>query len=238
MTETGRMISDNHEPRAIHTRAFGRVSPWIEARAVDEHGNEVPPGEPGELVIRHSAATPRKGFFSGYLKNEEATETAWKGGWFHTGDAVMRDAQGVFYFMDRKKNIIRRAGENIAAAEIEACLTAHDLVKQVAVLAAPDEVREEEVMACVVARNPEDVAQESQREAIAQALFDWCYERMAYFKAPGWILFVDSLPMGTSAKVQKIHIFPPGTDPRQQAGVIDLRHLKKQQKQTKPAMAN
>jgi crotonobetaine/carnitine-CoA ligase len=143
MTETGRMISDNHEPRAIHTRAFGRVSPWIEARAVDEHGNEVPPGEPGELVIRHSAATPRKGFFSGYLKNEEATETAWKGGWFHTGDAVMRDAQGVFYFMDRKKNIIRRAGENIAAAEIEACLTAHDLVKQVAVLAAPDEVREE-----------------------------------------------------------------------------------------------
>lgn len=238
MTETGRMISDNHEPRAIHTRAFGRVSPWIEARAVDEHGNEVPAGEPGELVIRHSAATPRKGFFSGYLKNEEATETAWKGGWFHTGDAVMRDAQGMFYFMDRKKNIIRRAGENIAAAEIEACLTAHDLVKQVAVLAAPDEVREEEVMACVVARNPDDVAQASQREAIAQALFDWCYERMAYFKAPGWILFVDSLPMGTSAKVQKIHIFPPGTDPRQQNGVIDLRHLKKQQKQTKPAMAN
>jgi crotonobetaine/carnitine-CoA ligase len=238
MTETGRMISDNHEPRSIHTRAFGRVSPWIEARAVDEHGNEVPAGEPGELVIRHSAATPRKGFFSGYLKNEEATETAWKGGWFHTGDAVMRDAQGIFYFMDRKKNIIRRAGENIAAAEIEACLTAHDLVKQVAVLAAPDEVREEEVMACVVARNPDDVAQVSQREAIAQALFDWCYERMAYFKAPGWILFVDSLPMGTSAKVQKIHIFPPGTDPRQQAGVIDLRHLKKQQKQTKPAMAN
>ena len=93
-------------------------------------------------------------------------------------------------------------------------------------------------MACVVARNPDDVAQVSQREAIAQALFDWCYERMAYFKAPGWILFVDSLPMGTSAKVQKIHIFPPGTDPRQQAGVIDLRHLKKQQKQTKPAMAN
>ena len=238
MTETGRMIADNHEPRAIHTRAFGRVNPWIEARAVDEHGNEVPAGEPGELVIRHSAETPRKGFFSGYLKNEEATETAWKGGWFHTGDAVMCDAEGKFYFMDRKKNIIRRAGENIAAAEIEACITAHEKVKQVAVLAAPDEVREEEVMACVVARNPEDIRDASQREVIAKSLFDWCYERMAYFKAPGWILFLDSLPMGTSAKVQKIHIFPPGTDPRQQPGVIDLRPLKKQQKQNQPEMAN
>jgi crotonobetaine/carnitine-CoA ligase len=241
MTETGRMISDNHEPRSIHTRAFGRVNPWIEARAVDENGQEVLAGQPGELVIRHSAETPRKGFFSGYLKNEEATETAWKGGWFHTGDAVMRDAQGMFYFMDRKKNIIRRAGENIAAAEIEACLTAHEQVRQVAVLAAPDEVREEEVMACIVARNAEDVQQAAQREAIAKSLFDWCDERMAYFKAPGWVLFVDSLPMGTSAKVQKIHIFPPGTDPRQQPGVIDLRHLKKQKKpsmQTMPAAAN
>jgi crotonobetaine/carnitine-CoA ligase len=230
MTETGRMISDNHEPRAIHTRAFGRVSPWIEARAVDEHGNELPPGEPGELVIRHSAATPRKGFFSGYLKNEEATETAWKGGWFHTGDAVMRDAEGKFYFMDRKKNIIRRAGENIAAAEIEACLNAHPKVRQVAVLAAPDEVREEEVMACVVVRDDADIGSDVAKQVLAQDLFDWAYERMAYFKAPGWVLFVDSLPMGTSAKVQKIHIFPPGVDPRTQPGVIDLRALKKQKK--------
>lgn len=230
MTETGRMISDNHEPRAIHTRAFGRPNPWVEARVVDEHDQEVPPDTPGELVIRHSAATPRKGFFSGYLKNDEATESAWRNGWFHTGDSVVRDASGLFYFMDRKKNIIRRAGENIAAAEIEACLTAHDKVRQVAVLAAPDEVREEEVMACVVARDPESVAEAAQRQAIAMELFDWCYDRMAYFKAPGWVLFVDSLPMGTSAKVQKIHIFPPGVDPRAQAGVIDLRAFKKQKK--------
>ena len=68
------------------------------------------------------------------------------------------------------------------------------------------------------------------REALARELFDWCYERMAYFKPPGWILFVDSLPTGTSANVQKIHIFPNGSDPRQQTGVIDLRALKKQKK--------
>ena len=136
----------------------------------------------------------------------------------------------MLYFVDRKKNIIRRSGENIAAAEIEACLTSHDKVKQVAVLAAPDEVREEEVMACVIAKSPDDVANAEACDALARELFDWCYERMAYFKAPGWVLFVDKLPTGTSAKVQKIHIFPAGTDPRQQPGAIDLRKLKKQKK--------
>ena len=230
MTETGRLISDNHEPRSIHTRAFGRSNEWVEARAVDEQGRDVPANVHGELVIRYSAATPRKGFFSGYLKNPEATEEAWRDGWFHTGDAVIRDERGCFQFVDRKKNIIRRSGENIAAAEVEACLNAHDKVKQVAVLAAPDDVREEEVMACVIAKHPQDVTDPVARDALARELFAWCFGRMAYFKAPGWILFVDSLPMGTSAKLQKIHIFPAGTDPRMQPGVIDLRPLKKQRK--------
>lgn len=230
MTETGRLISDNHEPRSIHTRAFGRSNLWVEARVFDENGQEQPPDTPGELVIRHSAATPRKGFFSGYLKNTEATEAAWQGGWFHTGDAVVMDAAGMLFFLDRKKNIIRRAGENIAAAEIEACLTAHDKVRQVAVLAAPDEVREEEVMACVVVRDEIKGGGTDWQQDLSEELFDWCYQRMAYFKAPGWVLFVDSLPTGTSAKVQKIHIFAPGVDPRTQPGAIDLRHLKKQKR--------
>ena len=234
MTETGRLISDNHEPRSIHTRAFGRPNPWVEARAVDEQDRDTPVNVPGELVIRHSEATPRKGFFSGYLKNEKATEEEWRNGWFHTGDAVVRDEDGIFYFVDRKKNIIRRSGENIAAAEVEACLTSHDKVKQVAVIAAPDDVREEEVMACIIAKSPQDAVDEAARAALAQELFDWCYERIAYFKAPGWLLFVDSLPLGTSAKVQKIHIFPAGSDPRKQPGVIDLRLRKKQ----KPVVTN
>jgi crotonobetaine/carnitine-CoA ligase len=223
MTETGRLISDSIEPRAIHSRSFGRPNDWVEVRVVDEQDRDLPPNQPGEMIIRHSAETPRKGFFSGYLKNEEATEEAWRGGWFRTGDSVTRDETGMLLFVDRKKNIIRRSGENIAAAEIEACITTHDKVKQVAVIAAPDEVREEEVMACVIAKSTEDVADATAREALAAELFDWCYERMAYFKAPGWVLFVDSLPMGTSAKVQKIHIFPAGTDTRQQSGAIDLR---------------
>ncbi|HUU72639.1 MAG TPA: AMP-binding protein [Burkholderiales bacterium] len=230
MTETGRLISDSIEPRSIHTRSFGPANAWVEVRVADEQGRELPPNEPGEMLIRHDAKTPRKGFFSGYLKNPEATEEAWRDGWFHTGDAVVRDEAGTLYFVDRKKNIIRRSGENIAAAEIEACVTSHDKVKQVAVIAAPDEVREEEVMACVIAKSAQDVADENARTTFANELFEWCYERMAYFKAPGWILFVDSLPMGTSAKVQKIHIFPPDTDPREQPGAIDLRPRKKQKK--------
>ena len=185
----------------------------------------MPAGTPGELVVRHSAATPRKGFFSGYLKNAEATDEAWTGGWFHTGDVAMRDEEGTFYFMDRKKNIIRRSGENIAAAEVEACLTFHEKVKQVAVIAVPDELREEEVMACIVTKSPADATADFARELLA-----WSLERVAYFKAPAWVMFVDSLPTGTSQKVQKIHLFPAGTDPRTLPGVVDLRNLKKKPK--------
>ncbi len=199
MSETGRFITDNIEPRLIDTRAIGRAVPGLDARAVDENDNVVPDGEPGELVIRHTAAAPRKGFFSGYRKNEQATEEAWRNGWFHTGDQVMRDASGMFYFMDRKKNIIRRSGENIAAAEIEECLAVHPNVKQAAVLAVPDALREEEVMACIVVQGGVKTG-----ELLAQKLFDFCHERLAYFKVPGWWLFKDDLPLTTSQRVHKI----------------------------------
>ena len=173
-------------------------------------------------MIRHSARTPRKGFFSGYLKDEQATEEAWRNGWFHTGDAVVCDGSGMFFFTDRKKNIIRRSGENIAAAEVEACLVAHDKVRQAAVLAVPDELREEEVMACIVLNAPEDAS-----EALARELTEWCRARLSYFKAPGWYLFTDRLATGSSQKFVKVRMFPPGVDPRGQEGAIDLRSLKK-----------
>ncbi len=222
MSETGRMTTDHLEPRQIHTRAIGRPARGLEVRVVDENDNEMPVGQPGELVVRHSAEAPRKGFFSGYLKNEQATEEAWRGGWFHTGDAAVRDASGMFFFTDRKKNIIRRSGENIAAAEVEACLVAHAKVRQAAVIAVPDEVREEEVMACIVPNDLDDAG-----ETLARELMEWCRARLAYFKAPGWYLFVERLATGSSQKFVKIKMFPPGVDPREQEGVIDLRSLKK-----------
>jgi crotonobetaine/carnitine-CoA ligase len=100
MTETGRIMADCREPRMIGTRAFGRPFPGLEARVVDANGKEVPAGTPGELLVRHSAESPRYGFFSGYLKDEAATEEAWRGGWFHTGDVVRQDASGMLFFVE------------------------------------------------------------------------------------------------------------------------------------------
>ncbi|MFM0412354.1 MULTISPECIES: AMP-binding protein [Paraburkholderia] len=221
MSEAGRFISDHLEPRAIDTRSFGRPSPGIEAKLVDELDVEVPVGTPGQLLIRHSEAEPRKGFFSGYLKNDAATEEAWRGGWFHTGDVAVRDETNRFRFVDRSKHIIRRAGENISPAEVEACLILHADVHQAAVIAVQDEVREEEVMACIVPAG--DVADPTQ---LARDLLAFCNERLAYYKAPAWFLFLDKLPTTSSQKLHKISLFADG-DPRQRPNAIDLRALKK-----------
>jgi crotonobetaine/carnitine-CoA ligase len=222
MTETGRIFADNVEPRQITTRAFGRPVGEFEAKVVDEQDHELPRGSDGELVVRCAGPDPRRGFFAGYLKNPQATAEAWRGGWFHTGDVVRQSDDGMLYFVDRKKNIIRRAGENIAAAEVEACLQAHDEVAQVAVLGAPDELREEEVMACIV-----PMPGTAPDAALAGRLFDWCMARLAYYKAPGWLLFVERLPTTGTQKVQKTQIFAADEDPRRRAGIIDLRERKK-----------
>jgi crotonobetaine/carnitine-CoA ligase len=221
MTEMVRTLADCLEPRQVGTRAFGRAVPGVEVRVVDENDRDVPDGQPGEMLVRHSAATPRRGCFSGYLKDEAATETAWRGGWFHTGDTVYHDRDGMLHFVDRKKNIIRRSGENIAAAEIEAMLLTHPDVQQVAVMAVKDELREEEVLACVVL-NPSASA-----SGVADRLFQYCYQRMAYYKAPGWLHLVDRLPTTGTQKIQKHIIYPGGIDPRTVPGVVDLRARKK-----------
>ncbi|MEP4191471.1 MAG: AMP-binding protein, partial [Sneathiella sp.] len=222
MTETGRIFAVNSEPRQIETRAFGRPFKDFEARIVDEQDKERPRGEAGELVVRSSGSDPRRGFFAGYLKNAEATDEAWIGGWFHTGDTVIQDESGMLYFVDRKKNIIRRSGENIAAAEVEAVLQAHPFVAQVAVIAAKDEVREEEVMACIVLMDGAEASEESARQ-----IFAWADERLAYYKPPGWVLFLESLPTTGTQKIQKAQIFESGTDPRTLPGICDFRALKK-----------
>ena len=225
MSETGRIIAAHDEPRMIETRAIGRQYPGFDARIADAQDREVPHGSAGQFLIRNSAADPRGGFFAGYLDDAAATEEAWRGGWFHTGDIMKRDAEGMFFYIERAKNIIRRAGENIAAAEVEACLVAHDGVKQAAVIAVSDDIREEEVMACIVPRDPAAAG-----EDLARDLVRWCSERMAAFKAPGWILFFETLPTTSSQKVRKIQLFAPGADPRTEPGALDLRELKNRAK--------
>ncbi len=229
MTETGAgaVIIANHEPRHIGSSCFGREEDDVLVRIVADTGAEAAAGEPGELLVRHAGADSRYGFFAGYLKDEEATTQAWEDGWFHTGDIVRRDADGALRFVDRKKNVIRRSGENISAVEVESVLLQHPLVKAVAVAAVPDAVRGDEVLACVV---PESLPAEGDAmEQAARSIVQWSLEQLAYYKAPGYVAFVDSLPLTTTNKIQRGEMKAlaptlPGT-----ARCVDTGHMKKRQ---------
>lgn len=222
MTETSRAIQNCHLPRDPGGRAFGHPRPPLEVRIVNDDGAPVPPDTPGELLVRSEGPDPRHGFFSGYLKQPEETEKVWQGGWFHTGDVVLRRPDGMLVFVDRKKNIIRRSGENIAAAEIEETLIENPSIKGVAVLAVPDELHDEEVMACVVL-----MADQKACEKAAVAIFERASGRLAPYKRPGWISFIDQIPVTGTQKIRKDAIFPGGTDPRHAASSFDLRALKR-----------
>jgi acyl-CoA synthetase (AMP-forming)/AMP-acid ligase II len=211
MTETGggALIAASREPRHVGTRCIGKEPPGLEV-LIDENL---------ELLVRQSGADPRRGFFSGYLKDQQATAEAWRDGWFHTGDCVRRGPDGSLHFVDRRKNVIRRAGENIAALEVEAALAGHPAIAQVAVIAKPDEVRDEEVMACVVLQSGAAPTRET-----ALSIQDWCLERLAYFKAPGHVAFLAELPVTSTNKVQKARLADFALNP---ADSYDLRHRKR-----------
>jgi acyl-CoA synthetase (AMP-forming)/AMP-acid ligase II len=226
MTETGAagVVIANREPRHIGQSCFGRAEPFMELRLVDQNGNEVPDGTPGEMLVRSASPDKRAGFFTEYLKDPAATEAAWEGGWFHTGDVVRRDADGNLYFVDRWKNVIRRSGENIAAVEVESVLRRHPLVKDVACTAVPDELRGEEVLACIVPR--EAIADPAATAANITAL---ALEEIAYFKAPGWVAFVDHLPLTATNKIQRGELKTMGRVLLESEKCVDVRHLKKRQ---------
>ncbi len=194
----------------------------MQARIIDDEGRDVAAGDAGELLVRHAGPDPRRGFFTDYLKDPDATDAAWTDGWFHTGDIVRRDASGNMYFVDRKKNVIRRSGENISAVEVEGVLQQHRLVRAAAVAAVPDALRGDEVLACIVAD-----AAVSDRRAAAEELVAWCLARLAYYKAPGYVAFVDALPLTATNKVQRGAMKALATNLLNDAACIDTRLLKK-----------
>jgi acyl-CoA synthetase (AMP-forming)/AMP-acid ligase II len=221
MTEIGRFTADFIEPRHVGTRALGRAFGSLEAAVVDDRDQPVPRGTPGELLVRAAGADPRQGFFAGYLGDEAATELAWRGGWYHTGDVVREDESGMLFFVDRKKDIIRRSGENIASAEVEAVLQDDAAVARVGVRAVVDELREQEVLACI---QPAPGIVPDAR--LAERLVALCLEKLTYYKAPGWIVFLDAMPMTATQKVNKAKIFSPGQDPRDRPDIFDMRSRK------------
>jgi len=190
MTEISTPLVSGPNPEKVGS--CGRMRKGVDLRLVDEHDCEVAPGNVGELIVRTDAPWTLN---SGYHKNPEATAAAWRNGWFHTGDAFRKDADGTFYFVDRMKDAIRRRGENISSFEVEAEIAMHPFVNEVAVIPIPSEFSEEDVM-CVVA----PVAGKS---IAPQELLEFLFPRLPHFMLPRYIRIVDELPKTPTQKVQK-----------------------------------
>ncbi len=190
MSETAIPIVSTANPAAAGT--CGRVRAGIEARIVDAHDREVPTGQSGELVLR--ADTPWT-MNSGYFGNPDATVSAWRNGWFHTGDAFTADPDGNMFFVDRLKDSIRRRGENISSFEVESEILLHPQVRECAVIAVPSQTSEDEILAVVAAR---------EGEAIDPAeLLEFLTPRLAHFMLPRYIRVLERLPRTPTEKVEK-----------------------------------
>lgn len=233
MTETGAgaVTTTAGGPRYVGKRCIGRAHATVDYRIVDDVGVDAPRGVAGELLVRQKGDAPRRGFFSEYLKDEAATAEAWAGGWFHTGDVVSEGDDGSLFFVDRKKNIVRRSGENIAVIEVEGVLMTLDGVAGVAVAPVPDEIRGEEVFALIVPRE-----QPRDPRALAEAIARACAERLAYHKAPGYIAFVDSVPVTATQKLQRGVIKPLVAAAVGAPGTIDLREFKARLRQLEKSL--
>ncbi|MEU6065559.1 MULTISPECIES: acyl-CoA synthetase [Streptomyces] len=178
------LAPDEHKGRLD---SCGRTVLFVDARVVDEDGEDVPDGTPGEIVYR----SPQ--LCEGYWDKPEETAAAFRGGWFHSGDLAVRDAHGYFTIVDRVKDVINSGGVLIASRQVEDALYSHEAVAEAAVIGLADERWIEAVTAVVVPRG-----EVTEAELIAHAR-----ERLAPFKAPKRVLFVDELPRNASGKILK-----------------------------------
>ncbi|MFB7331150.1 acyl-CoA synthetase [Streptomyces adustus] len=178
------LAPDEHKGRMD---SCGRTVLFVDARVVDEDGKDVPDGTPGEIVYR----SPQ--LCEGYWDKPEETAEAFRDGWFHSGDLAVRDAHGFFTVVDRVKDVINSGGVLVASRQVEDALYTHDAVAEVAVVGLPDERWIEAVTAIVVPRG-----EATEAELIAHAR-----EKLAPFKAPKRVLFVDTLPRNASGKILK-----------------------------------
>ncbi len=214
LTETGGLLTilraDDHEvdpegPLAGRLRSAGRALTCCEVRIVDAHDDPVPIGETGEVVARGSNVGP------GYHGLPEATTEAWRGGWFHTGDAGWMDAEGYLFLVDRIKDMILVGGENVFSREVEAVLEAHDDVAEATVIGVPHEVFGEEVVALVVLRP------HARTEGADRQLIRHCRAHLARYKCPTQVHLRPSLPRNAAGKVKKSELRAPHWAGRERA---------------------
>ena len=192
-TETNFVIGETLDQKV--PGQMGRVRRGFEARVVDPDDNEVPDGVPGELLLR---ADEPFSFATGYFNDAEKTVEAWRNLWFHTGDRVVRDADGAFRFLDRMKDAIRRRGENISSFEVEQVILSNSAVSTAAVYPVRSELAEDEVMTAIVLREGMTLS--------AESLLDYCQPRMPYFAVPRFVEFVTELPVTENGKIQKFKL--------------------------------
>jgi fatty-acyl-CoA synthase len=185
------LLPEDHAPDSpeVRLRSCGRIVPGVVARIGDEDCRELPCGEPGELLIRTEKV------MTGYWRQPETTAAAFRGGWLHTGDVGTMDAEGYITIVDRAKDMLISGGVNVYPAEIEAVLYSHPSVAEVAVIGAPDEEWGEVPVAFVISA--------PDRQVDADSLRAHCGERLASFKVPRRIMFVDELPRTESGKIRK-----------------------------------
>lgn len=192
MTETVVPPTMNPLYERRRNTSIGRPVPSARLRIVDSDGADVAPGEPGELLVH---GEPGRTLMAGYLDNPEATAAALRGGWLRTGDSVRADADGYLYFVDRRKDMIKRAGENVASSEVERVVDGHPGVFQSAAVGVSDAMRDEAIHVFVVRDAGSDVT--------ADELIAYCAQRLAKFKVPDAVEFVDDLPRTSVGKIQK-----------------------------------
>ncbi|WP_042886200.1 ATP-dependent acyl-CoA ligase [Cupriavidus necator] len=171
---------------------MGQVAAGFEARVVNDHDQPVPDGEPGELILR---ADRPFAFASGYFGMPDKTVEAWRNLWFHTGDRVVREADGYYRFVDRQKDAIRRRGENISSFEVEQVILSHPAVETAAVFAVQSALAEDEVMAMIALR------EDARLDPLE--LIQYCEPRLPYFAVPRYVEFARELPKTENGKIQK-----------------------------------
>ena len=196
MTETNVPFcsGDSYEVDGSNFTSCGMAEQAANVRLVDESSNEVPQGEIGELIVR---GEPWE-LSAGYLNLPEASLFARRDGWLHTGDAFRCDERGLYYFVDRMKDAIRRRGENISSFEVEAEINSHPEVRESAAFAVPSEWGEDEVMVAVVLHEPDTLE--------PAALIDYVRPRMPRFAIPRYVEFMTTLPKTPTEKVRKAEL--------------------------------
>ena len=195
LSETTGMASFNTRDRERKPGSIGVPVGGTEIKLVDEKDNEVPQGEPGEIVMRGPFV------MKGYWNRDDATEEVMGGGWFHTGDIATVDEDGYYFIVDRKKDLIIRGGYNVYPRELEEVLYAHPAVLEAAVVAVPHESLGDEVGAAVVLKEGEEVTSEELR--------DYMKQKVAAYKYPRVVWLLDELPKGPTGKILKREIEVP-----------------------------